>query len=369
MIKINGDIGIDYTYANFVSELALEQDKKIIVQISSCGGYVDIGFMIYEELERLKSSGRIIETHAIGKCNSIAVLIFMSGSIRLTDCNLIIHNPMATVEGDADMLMNYAKEMNQIKKKIAEVYLKHVTMTEQQVFDLMDIQSIISPTEALNTKFATGLLKPTITNSFKSNDKAIAIINENQIRKMAKNEKSVSERFKNLCSDVMNLLKGIKNLVYVTKEELELIVSREEGLPEIGDVAEPDGVHGVTIVFEDGRTEEWIITVADGYITEIMKMNEPNVDEIVNKLKESIALNKELLADNQRLSANQVTPENASILNRVRAAGGINKLLSGVKNQSSYTAPTRTGSFKNEPSNNGIVDVEALKDKYKSRRK
>ena len=106
-----------------------------------------------------------------------------------------------------------------------------------------------------------------------------------------------------------------------------LTVERDEGEPQVGDTASPDGEH----VMPDGKT----IIVTDGVITEIKDPDELEEDE-VKALKARI---EELETENASLKTNARTIEDNKILNAVRMAGGENWL---AKHCSTYKVSART---------------------------
>lgn len=111
-----------------------------------------------------------------------------------------------------------------------------------------------------------------------------------------------------------------------------LTVEREEGEPQVGDAASPDGEH----VMPDGKT----IIVTDGVITEIKDQEEENGDEEIEALKARI---EELEAENAALKVNARTVEDNKILNAVKMAGGENWL---AKHCSTYRVSLRAQTFK-----------------------
>ena len=117
-----------------------------------------------------------------------------------------------------------------------------------------------------------------------------------------------------------------------------LTVERDEGEPQVGDAASPDGEH----VMPDGKT----IIVTDGVITEIKDPDESEEDE-VKALKARI---EELETENASLKTNAHTIEDNKILNAVRMAGGENWL---AKHCSTYKVSARIQTF-----NKGIKGLE-----------
>lgn len=120
-----------------------------------------------------------------------------------------------------------------------------------------------------------------------------------------------------------------------------LTVEREEGVPEVGDAASPDGV----FTMPDGST----ITVAEGVITEIAEADtdpegdpEPTTEA---RLQEALALIDQLSAENISLKAGQMNAEDRNVLSAVRELGG-RKVL--AKMVSTYKPQGRAGDKKGD---------------------
>jgi ATP-dependent Clp protease protease subunit len=105
-----------------------------------------------------------------------------------------------------------------------------------------------------------------------------------------------------------------------------IVIDREEGEPQVGDTASPDGSH----VMPDGST----ITVTDGVITEIIPAGD-DADEEVEQLRAENAQLKEQLASAR---ANAKNVEEINQLNAIKIAGGTEWL---AKQCSCYKPVTR----------------------------
>lgn len=164
-----------------------------------------------------------------------------------------------------------------------------------------------------------------------------------------------------------------------TSDGQVLTVEREEGDPQVGDKASPDG----TFEMPDGKT----IVVEDGVITEIKTSDDTDMDDTDNeggeggdggsasstdndtvaKLKQQVAALKQQLNDtNAQLSGAQKlakSKEDMRILNAVKMAGGAEKVLAGY---SSHYQPAQR-----QPSGKGAGDnvnaVEEGKNAIKER--
>ena len=120
-----------------------------------------------------------------------------------------------------------------------------------------------------------------------------------------------------------------------------LSVTREEGEPQVGDAASPDGIY----TLEDGRT----ITVAGGVITEIM---DPVIGEEIEALR----------AENEQLR-NSVAELTAALGESVTAMEEAETELTDLRaraQKSSYKAPVRTAGKKDESKNQNTI-IEASK--------
>lgn len=133
-----------------------------------------------------------------------------------------------------------------------------------------------------------------------------------------------------------------------------LTVEREEGEPQVGDAASPDGEH----VMPDGKT----IIVTDGVITEIKDPEEANGDEEIEALKARI---EELEEENAALKTNARTVEDNKILNAVKMAGGENWL---AKHCSTYRVSLRTQSFKNTVETQASAEETSIQRKLREER-
>ena len=164
-----------------------------------------------------------------------------------------------------------------------------------------------------------------------------------------------------------------------TADGQTLTVEREEGDPQVGDKASPDG----TFEMPDGKT----IVVEDGVITDIQTADDEETDntdneggeggeggsasstdnETVAKLKQQVAALKQQLNDTkaQLAGAQKLakSKEDMRILNAVKMAGGAEKVLAGY---SSHYQPAQR-----QPSGKGAGDnvnaVEEGKNAIKER--
>lgn len=164
VLNIFGDI-TSYPYEEFGEMSCNLLSKKleqignvdvIDVYINSYGGEVAEGLSIYNALKRHKAK---VRTHVDGFACSIASVIFMAGDERImpkTSC-LMIHNPWVSASGDANALRKQAEDLEIIGECSINAYMEHVNITEEDLKKMLDNETWLSPSDAVEMGFATSL--------------------------------------------------------------------------------------------------------------------------------------------------------------------------------------------------------------------
>ena len=128
----------------------------INVYINSYGGFVSEAWAIYNALKRHKAK---IRTVCEGFACSAASLIFMAGDerIMLDTSALWIHNVQTFAAGDYKKLQSEAEGAKKLNELGMQIYLEHVNLSKEELAAMMDKETWISPTEALEWGFATAI--------------------------------------------------------------------------------------------------------------------------------------------------------------------------------------------------------------------
>ena len=128
----------------------------INVYINSYGGFVSEAWAIHNALRRQKAK---IRTICEGFACSAASLIFMAGDerIMLDTSALWIHNVQAFAAGDYKKLQSEAEGAKKLNELSMQVYLEHVNLSKEELAEMMDKETWISPAEALEWGFATAI--------------------------------------------------------------------------------------------------------------------------------------------------------------------------------------------------------------------
>lgn len=225
----------------FIASIPAE-DGEINMLIDCRGGNVSEGWAIYDAL---RTSGKRITAEVVGKVASMGTIILMAAPKESRkarqNARLCIHRPYVTElcgEIHADDLRRVAEDLEKDEAKFLDLYTERTGAAREELHALMLEDKYIDMTEAQRLGFIG------------------EIINPNTAKKMArKNFKERLLAFINANSDEAVALE------LQTEEGGTLVVEREDGEPEVGDKASPDGTHKMP----DGKT----IVVTDGVITEI----------------------------------------------------------------------------------------------------
>jgi len=129
----------------------------INVYINSYGGEVAEGLAIYNNLKRHKAK---IKTYDDGFACSAASIIFMAGDERIMSNSslLLIHNAWTYASGNANQLRKEADDLDVITQASINAYLNHVNITEDELKAMLDKESWIEPSKALEMGFATSIV-------------------------------------------------------------------------------------------------------------------------------------------------------------------------------------------------------------------
>ena len=164
-INIYGDITSWEWLESDVSSYTLSKEldslgdgiNTINVYINSYGGEVAEGLAIYNALKRHKAK---IKTYCDGFAASIASVIFMAGDERIMSnaSLLFIHNAWTYTGGNANELRKTADDLETMTQASINAYMDHVNITEEELKEMLDAETWITPQDALTMGFATSII-------------------------------------------------------------------------------------------------------------------------------------------------------------------------------------------------------------------
>lgn len=317
-------------------------DNAIDVRLHCDGGSVIEGWGIYD---RLRATGKVITCTVEGNAASMATVIMMAAPKErrkaYKNAEICVHNPWVPAYALGDILTaaeleKAASDLKETQNKMLDLYVERCECNREEMQALMDEDKYIGVDRAMELGLIGEIIAPA------SAKKQGAMLNNKNSKKMAKEKDEKVEVKASLLDRALAKL-GLKNIDELAKgmdlstsDGQTLTVEREEGEPQVGDKASPDG----EFVMPDGKT----IVVKDGVITDIKTDSNGSdgegdriaeLEAEVEELKKKI---EELEQAKATAEANAKTKDDLRILNAVKIAGGEKAL---AKISSSYKPEPR----------------------------
>lgn len=145
----------DETTKEFLESIPASGD--ITLEINSPGGNVFDGFTIFD---KLKDRDGKIKVEVLGIAASIASVIAMVGDeIHIREkAKIMIHNPFQGAFGDAKIFKQAAKNLEEVTQDIVNIYSERTGIKPEEITDMMDSETWLSATEAVEKGFANKVL-------------------------------------------------------------------------------------------------------------------------------------------------------------------------------------------------------------------
>jgi len=270
IVYITGKIGTDTTLVDVIRQFkSFDSPDSLDAVIHSQGGNVEQGESIYTYLKGIDAE--IPVTTITDKAYSIAAKIFAAGRERIVediDKALMIHFAWAKVEGNAERLEMVAEALRTMENDFASFYSEFLAIDEATVRNLLDNETFISGSEAVDFGFATKI---------KVTAEAVAELNIHESKNYEMTEKKKDKNFfKKLLADISAYLKEDDSV----EINAEMTLQDSNGtdivfpdlaagdVPKVGDAATIDGapipdgsyimpsVEESTLVFVSGKVSE-----------------------------------------------------------------------------------------------------------------
>lgn len=127
------------------------EDPKATVHLylNSPGGSVTAGLAVYDTMQFISCD---VATYCVGQCASMAAVLLAAGTKgkrnALPNARILIHQPMAGMEGSAEDIMIHAKEFSKIKERLNRILLKHTGHPLEKIERDTDRDRFMSAEEA-----------------------------------------------------------------------------------------------------------------------------------------------------------------------------------------------------------------------------
>lgn len=341
-----------------------KNDNNIDIRIHCRGGDCIEGWAIHDKLRRSKKT---ITCTVEGECSSMATIILLAAPLErrfaYKNAHFCIHNPALgcsdvdyanrltadALEHNIEQLKVQVNALRDEQQKILNLYVQRTTSTRTELQELMNKDTYISTDKAIEMGFISKSLSPLTASkkrTFKNSNPAT------MNKKKVTVEKSTFQRL--LAKAGLKRLSDLsmRAQVVTAADGTEFTVEREDGDPQVGDAASPDGTYilddGTEVVVEGGVITA--ITPVDGEgDTEAKAAAEMDEDELIEKVEELETENEELATENEELKqelealkgARVLSANEKVILAKVNKAGGLDWLNTVLSSSSAFTSHNR----------------------------
>ncbi len=129
------------------------EDAKTDVHlyINSPGGSITAGLAIYDTMQFINCD---VATYCVGQCASMGAVLMTAGAPgkrkALPNSRIMIHQPLAGIEGSAEDIMIHAKEYTKIKERLNRILIKHTGHPLEKIEQDTDRDRFMTAEEALD---------------------------------------------------------------------------------------------------------------------------------------------------------------------------------------------------------------------------
>ena len=127
------------------------EDPKadIHLYINSPGGSVSAGLAIYDTMQFVTCD---VATYCIGQAASMGAVLLTAGAAdkrhALPNARIMIHQPLAGMQGTAEEIMIHAKEFKNIKKRLNDILIRHTGQPLEKIESDTDRDRFMTAIEA-----------------------------------------------------------------------------------------------------------------------------------------------------------------------------------------------------------------------------
>ena len=152
IIFLGTQVTADLANSLVAQMLFLQSDdpkKDIHLYINSPGGSVTAGLAIYDTMQFLTCD---VATYCIGQAASMGSLLLTAGAagkrFALPNASIMIHQPLAGMQGTAEEIMIHRKELRRVKSHLNSIYNKHTGRSLEEIEKDTDRDNFMTAHEA-----------------------------------------------------------------------------------------------------------------------------------------------------------------------------------------------------------------------------
>lgn len=126
-----------------------DPEADIHMYINSPGGSVTAGLAIYDTMQYINCD---VSTYCIGQASSMGAILLTAGAkgkrFALPNARIMIHQPLAGMEGTATELEIHTFELLKVKRRMNEILIKHTGKSLKELENDTDRDNFMSAEEA-----------------------------------------------------------------------------------------------------------------------------------------------------------------------------------------------------------------------------
>ena len=122
----------------------------IHLYINSPGGSVSAGLAVYDTMQFVTND---VATYCVGQAASMGAVLLTAGAkgkrFALPNARIMIHQPLAGMQGSAEDIAIHAREFRRIKERMNQILIKHTGHALQKIEEDTDRDCFMTAEEAL----------------------------------------------------------------------------------------------------------------------------------------------------------------------------------------------------------------------------
>ena len=146
--QINDDVA-NVIVAQLLFLQSEDPKADIHLYLNSPGGSVTAGLAIYDTMQFVTCD---VATYCIGQAASMGAVLLTAGAagkrFALPNARIMIHQPLAGMQGTAEEILIHAKELKRIKQRMNEILIKHTGHPLEKIEKDTDRDCFMSAIEA-----------------------------------------------------------------------------------------------------------------------------------------------------------------------------------------------------------------------------
>ncbi|MCA9103451.1 MAG: ATP-dependent Clp protease proteolytic subunit [Planctomycetales bacterium] len=153
IVFLGSQVNDDLANSIVAQMLFLQSDDPkadIHLYLNSPGGSVSAGLAIYDTMQFVNCD---VATYCIGQCASMGAVLLTAGAagkrFALPNSRIMIHQPLAGMEGTAEDILIHVKEFKKVKQRLNTILIKHTNSSLEQIEKDTDRDRFMTAEEAM----------------------------------------------------------------------------------------------------------------------------------------------------------------------------------------------------------------------------